>query len=81
MIRSEDNEIYYSIASVWETAIKRAIRPDSMPISEKEFSGYCREAGYQLLPITEEHIFMLKTLKRPKHAPVHKDPFDRIMVA
>ena len=81
MLESEKNKIYYSIASVWEVAIKHNIKPEQMPISEEAFFDLCEETGFELLPVEAEHIFAVKRLKRPKDAPKHNDPFDRILLA
>ena len=81
MLESGTNEVYYSIASVWEIAIKHNIRPEQMPISEEEFVRLCEKTGFAQLPIEPEHIFLLKTLTRPAEAPKHNDPFDRILLA
>ena len=75
------NEIYYSVASVWEIAIKHHIKPEQMPIPEEEFVELCDETGFVLLPVETRHIFMVKTLVRPADAPKHNDPFDRILLA
>lgn len=81
MLESGKNEVYYSIASVWEIAIKHKIRPEQMPISEEEFVRLCEKTGFMQLSIEPEHIFLLKTLGRPAEAPKHNDPFDRILLA
>ncbi len=81
IISDMNNEIFYSSASVWEVAIKHANHPDIMPVSAKMLSEYCQTAGYQMLPITDDHVFSLDTLYRSKNAPRHNDPFDRIMIA
>ena len=81
MLESGKNKVYYSIASVWEIAIKHRIRPEQMPISEEEFVELCEKTGFEKLPIEPEHIFLLKTLTRPMEAPKHNDPFDRILLA
>lgn len=81
MLESEKNEVYYSIASVWEIAIKHKIRPEQMPISEDEFVELCEKTGFAQLPIEAKHIFLLKTLSRLAEAPKHNDPFDRILLA
>lgn len=81
MLESENNQIYYSIASVWEVAIKHNIKPEQMPISEEVFYELCEETGFELLPVEAEHIFAVKSLKRPADAPKHNDPFDRILLA
>ena len=80
-LESAKNEIYYSTASVWEIAIKRLIKPDQMPMDEEEFVRMCDQTGFLQLPVRNEHIFALKTLKRPENAPKHNDPFDRLLLA
>lgn len=81
MLETRKNEVYYSIASVWEIAIKHKIRPEQMPISEEEFVRLCEKTGFVQLSIKPEHIFLLKTLSRPAEASRHNDPFDRILLA
>ena len=79
LITNEKNKIYYSIASIWEVEIKNSL--GKIAITGEELAGYCKEAGFELMQIREDHIFKLKTLKREKNAPKHNDPFDRIMIA
>lgn len=45
LLESENNDIFYSIASVWEVAIKHKLKPESMPISEEEFVELCENTG------------------------------------
>ena len=81
MLESKENEVYYSMASVWEIAIKHKIKPALMPMPEEEFVELCEKTGFQYLPISTEHIFQVKALIRPKDAPKHNDPFDRMLLA
>lgn len=81
ILKTKDNEVFYSVASVWEIAIKHKIKPENMPISEEEFVALCEKTGFTRLPIEEEHIFIIKTLVRSKDAPKHNDPFDRVLLA
>ncbi len=81
LIGSSQNEIFFSLASVWEVAIKHTVRPDSMPVSDNEFLDYCVQSGFKELPIMASHILALKTLRRQENTPIHKDPFDRILIA
>ncbi len=81
LLESTDNEVFYSAASVWEVAIKHKIKPEQMPISENEFVSLCEHTGFSWLPIKNEHIYLIKTLTRPKDAPKHQDPFDRMLIA
>lgn len=80
LIIDEENEIYYSIISLWEVEIKHLAHPDIMPVSAEEISGYCKQSGYNQIIIKENHIFNMRKLKRKKNALPHKDPFDRILI-
>ena len=75
----ENNIVFYSIASVWETEIKNSL--GKLPISGQQLSEYCRETGFKLLSVEEKHIFALNSLERDLSLPKHNDPFDRIMLA
>ncbi len=81
ILEDPNNIIYYSMASVWEVAIKHKIHPEQMPISEEEFVSLCQKTGFKELNIEDRHIFALKTLSRPDTAPRHNDPFDRMLIA
>lgn len=76
----ENNEIYYSMASVWEVAIKHSIRPDDMIVDGRLFEKGCEDNGYKVLPIFNRHTFVLDSLKRPDDAPKHNAPFDRLLI-
>ena len=75
------DDVYYSVASVWETTIKYMSRPDRIRLSGSKLSELCRKMGYQMLPITDKHVGVLETLVFHSEHQVHNDPFDRIMVA
>ena len=81
LLENEDNAVYYSMASVWEVAIKRIIHPDQMPMDEEVFVSLCEESGLERLDIRLPHIFALKELTRQEAAPRHNDPFDRLLLA
>lgn len=81
IICDASNVVFHSTASSWEIAIKHALHPDRMLIGAAALLDYCREAGFQSLPVMDRHVLALETLRRPADAPGHNDPFDRIMVA
>ncbi len=81
LLESGSNAIFYSIASVWEVAIKHAINPTNMPMPEERFVELCDATGFTQLSINAEHIFAIKSLRRPPEAPRHNDPFDRVLIA
>jgi PIN domain nuclease of toxin-antitoxin system len=67
------NEIFVSVASIWEIAIKRASGKlhFAAPIAET-----AERLGFELLPITAIHAEHAGGLPR-----YHGDPFDRLLVA
>lgn len=80
LIVDKENEIYYSVISLWEVEIKHLAHPDMMPVSAEEISGYCEQSGYKQITIKEDHVFTMKGSKREKNIPPHKDPFDRMLI-
>lgn len=81
LILDEENEIFYSTASVWEITIKHMLHPDRLRISGRLLEKGCENNGYLVLPVLNKHVLALETLKRLENAPRHNDPFDRIMIA
>jgi PIN domain nuclease of toxin-antitoxin system len=75
-IADEDNHIVVSSASLWEIAIKFALKRGDMPLSAAQALRWFRRAGYTLLDIKPEHTAAVEQL--PAH---HADPFDRLLVA
>jgi len=72
-IRSPENDVYLSAASIWEIGIKQGLGRLRVPESA---SVAALRLGLQPLPITFEHAEATATLP-----PLHGDPFDRILVA
>ena len=70
------NEIYVSTASVWEIAIKHALGRGDMPISGTRAADLFAQAGYLELPVVWRHAATVDSLP-----PIHRDPFDRILIA
>lgn len=81
MILDTENQIFFSTASIWEITIKHMLHPDKIRHSGRLLEQGCEDNGYTLLPILNEHIFALETLKRAASAPQYNNPFDRIMIA
>ena len=80
IIFDEENEIYYSLASLWEVTIKWINNPKRIPISGKIMAEGCEASGYHYLPILKTHVDDLPNLKKQPDSPRHADPFDRILV-
>jgi len=71
-----DNELFFSLCSAWEIAIKRSIGKLRLPISTRAFVGQLQTRGVALVGIHAEHLYDVETL--PLH---HRDPFDRLLIA
>ena len=69
-------EVFVSAASLWEIAIKHAMGKGDMPVSSGQALDAFREAGYLILDIKPGHVVQVE-----RHPPIHKDPFDRLLVA
>ncbi len=49
IILNEENTIFYSMASVWEVAIKHIKKPDQMLLNDEEFVKGCKMAGFRAI--------------------------------
>jgi PIN domain nuclease of toxin-antitoxin system len=71
-----DNELFFSVVSVWEVAIKRAFGRRDFQVDPSVLRHGLIENGYGELTITSHHAVAVSLLP-----PIHRDPFDRILVA
>jgi len=70
------NELMFSAASLWEVAIKRGLGREDFRVDPRLLRRGLLDNGYSELPITSEHAVAVDGLPA-----IHKDPFDRILVA
>jgi len=70
------SELLFSSASLWEISIKRGLGRDDLRVDPRLLRRGLLDNGYSELPITSEHAVSVDGLP-----PIHKDPFDRILVA
>jgi PIN domain nuclease of toxin-antitoxin system len=68
------SEVYASAASIWEISIKSAL--GKLAANPRDILAGIEPAGFSLLSISGEHA--AKVVELP---PLHKDPFDRLLVA
>lgn len=68
--------VFFSLASIWEIAIKQSINKLRLPVPLGDFVADLRKAGFRYLPIDAPDAFRIAEL--PLH---HRDPFDRMLVA
>lgn len=70
------NRLIFSSASLWEIAIKRRLGRDDFNIDARRLWRMLLANGYLELPVSSEHALIAGDLPS-----LHKDPFDRILVA
>lgn len=70
------NEVFYSAASVWEAAIKSALRRRDFRADPTMLVRALAQSGFSELPVTAAHAARVAGLPA-----VHRDPFDRLLVA
>lgn len=66
----------YSAASIWEVAIKARLGREDFQIDPRVWRTGLNENGYYELCIDSGHALLAGELP-----PIHKDPFDRMLVA
>jgi PIN domain nuclease of toxin-antitoxin system len=76
MIDDPANELIFSAASLREIAIKRQLGRNDFRVDPRLLRRGLLDNGYLELPVTSEHALAIDSLP-----PLHKDPFDRILVA
>lgn len=75
-IENGDNALLFSAASLWEVAIKRGLGRADFTVDPRLLRRGLLDNGYHELPVTSEHAVAVDGLP-----PIHKDPFDRILIA
>jgi PIN domain nuclease of toxin-antitoxin system len=76
LLKDPANQLIFSAASLWEIAIKCRLGRDDFRVDPRLLRRGLLDNGYGELPITSEHAVAIDGLPA-----LHKDPFDRILVA
>lgn len=76
LIGNEDNTLYFSPASIWEIGIKKSLGREDFKVDAEVLRRGLLDNQYLELPITSQHALTINDLP-----PIHKDPFDRMLLA
>jgi PIN domain nuclease of toxin-antitoxin system len=76
LIEEPDNELTFSSVSLWEVAIKAGLGRDDFRIDVRSLRRALFDNNYAELPMTGAHAAALSALPA-----IHRDPFDRMLVA
>ena len=70
------NTLYFSAVSLWEIVIKRGLGRSDFIVDPHRLRRLLLANGYTELAVTSEHVLQVDRLP-----PLHKDPFDRLLIA
>jgi PIN domain nuclease of toxin-antitoxin system len=76
LVEDQQNTLWFSTASLWESAIKAALKRPDFPIDVGALRAGLLANQFQELSVEGRHIVIFRDLP-----PIHKDPFDRLLVA
>ena len=76
LIEAPENQLFFSAASLWEIAIKTGLGREDFVVEPGLVRRGLLDNGYNEVPVSSAHAVALTGLPA-----IHKDPFDRILVA
>jgi PIN domain nuclease of toxin-antitoxin system len=76
LLQSRKTEPVFSTACLWEIGIKRALKKKGFEADARVLRRTMLEDGYEELPVLGQHAVEVDMLPL-----IHKDPFDRILIA
>lgn len=76
LLNNPDTELMFSTASIWEVVIKNALGRSDFRVEPQQLRDGLIQNGYHELAIRSEHVLAVSLLPL-----IHKDPFDRILIA
>jgi PIN domain nuclease of toxin-antitoxin system len=76
VLEARENQLIFSAASLWEIAVKRGLGKKDFQYDPRVLRRTMLDDGYEELPVLGRHAVEVDILP-----PIHKDPFDRILIA
>ncbi|AGY57541.1 type II toxin-antitoxin system VapC family toxin [Gloeobacter kilaueensis] len=76
LIDDVSNELLFSAASIWEVTIKNGLGREDFKVNPRLLWRGLLDNGYVELAIRSEHTLAVGSLPS-----IHKDPFDRLLIA
>jgi PIN domain nuclease of toxin-antitoxin system len=76
LLSDVQSQLFFSAASLWEITIKFALGKPDFNMNPVDLRAVLRTGGLRELPVTSDHVLAVSDLP-----PIHKDPFDRLIVA
>ena len=76
LLLDPNNQLLFSAASLWKISIKNSLARADFKVDPRRLWRLLLVNGYRELPVRSEHTVAVNELP-----PLHKDPFDRILIA
>jgi PIN domain nuclease of toxin-antitoxin system len=76
VLEDPGSQLWFSAVSLWEVAIKHGLGREDFRVEPRRLRRGLIDNGWRELAISSEHV--VATLNLP---PIHKDPFDRMLLA
>jgi PIN domain nuclease of toxin-antitoxin system len=76
LLLDTSNVLFFSAASIWEIVIKRGLGRDDFKVDPLRLLKQLVINGYEEVAVSSDHALAVEALP-----PLHKDPFDRILIA
>jgi PIN domain nuclease of toxin-antitoxin system len=76
ILEDGNSHLVFSVVNLWEIAIKRGLKRKGFQVDPRVIRGRMLDDRYEELLIRSQHAVEVDTLP-----PIHKDPFDRILIA
>jgi PIN domain nuclease of toxin-antitoxin system len=76
LLADPTNQLFFSVVSIWEVAIKRGLDRADFDVDPRVLRREGLENGYSELLVNSDHAVAIELLPR-----IHKDPFDRLLIA
>ena len=76
LLTTPENSLFFSAASIWEIVIKLGLGREDFKVDPYRLRKMLAAHGYTEIPVTTEHALRVDTLPL-----LHKDPFDRMLLA
>ncbi|MEB3199835.1 MAG: type II toxin-antitoxin system VapC family toxin [Synechococcaceae cyanobacterium] len=76
MLEDPANDPVFSVASLWELVIKQGLGRPDFKVQPPVLRRALLDGGWQELPIQAQHALAVGSLP-----PLHRDPFDRLLLA
>lgn len=75
-LEDADKRVFFSAVNIWEIAIKRALDRPDFTVEPDQIRSTALDIGFEELPVSGIHGVRVRHLP-----PLHRDPFDRMLIS